>query len=97
MFNIITGCEGEPQGVLIRGVEGYQGPGKFTKFCGIDRRHNTVDMRISQELWLEDDGYIPEIVACKRVGIAYADVKDRESKWRFVDKKHATAEILSKK
>ncbi len=97
MFNIITGAEGEPQGVLIRGVEGYQGPGKFTKFCGIDRSFSEIDMRASDKLWLEDDGYQPEIVRSHRVGIAYADEKDREALWRFIDKKFATREILSKK
>lgn len=97
MFNIITGGEGDPQGVLIRGVEGYRGPGKFTKYCGIDRKFNMIDMRVSDVMWLEDDGYVAETVACPRVGIAYADEKDREAKWRFVDKKCATREILSKK
>ena len=97
MFNIITGDEGDPQGVLVRGVEGYQGPGKFTKFCGIDRSFSEIDMRVSDRLWLEEDGCFPETVACPRVGIAYAEEKDREAKWRFVDKKWATREILSKK
>ena len=69
MFNIITGDEGDPQGVLIRGVEGYYGPGKFTKFCGIDRSYNKIDMRVSNLLWLEDDGFVPEIVKSRRVGI----------------------------
>ena len=97
MFNIITGEEGDPQGVLIRGVEGYQGPGKFTKYCGIDRACNMIDLRVSDEMWLEDDGYTAETVSAPRVGIAYADEKDREAKLRFIDKKWATREILSKK
>ena len=97
MFNIITGEEGEPQGVLIRGIEGYQGPGKFTKFCAIDRSFSEIDMRVSDILWLEDDGYDAEVVRSHRVGIAYAEEKDREALWRFIDKKFATREILSKK
>ena len=97
MFNIITGHEEEPQGVLIRGVEGYQGPGKFTKFCGIDRSFSEIDMRVSDKLWIEDDGYLPDIARSHRVGIAYAEEKDREALWRFIDKKFATREILSKK
>ena len=87
MFNIITGKEGEPQGVLIRGVEYYYGPGKFTKFCGIDRSFNKIDMKSSDLLWLEDDGASPEIVCSARVGIEYAEKADRERLWRFTDKR----------
>lgn len=85
MFNIITGEEGDPQGVLIRGVEGYQGPGKFTKHCAIDKSFNLIDMKISAKLWLEDDGYLPELVALPRVGIDYAAKEDRDRLWRFCD------------
>ena len=86
MFNIITGAEGDPQGVLIRGVEGYQGPGKFTKYCGIDMSFNRVDMKDSERIWLEDDGYSPEIVRSKRVGIDYSSKEDQDRLWRFTDK-----------
>lgn len=54
MFNVITGREGDPQGVLIRGVEGYLGPGRFTKYAGIDRSFNLIDMKTSEVLWIED-------------------------------------------
>ena len=87
MFNIITGAEDDPQGVLIRGVEDYMGPGKFTKYCGIDRSHNRLDMRSSNELWIEDDGYVPEIICSPRVGIDYADEKDRNAPYRFTDRR----------
>ena len=87
MFNIITGEEDDPQGVLIRGVEGYQGPGKFTKFAGIDKSFDRLDMKTSQKLWLEDDGYLPELFLSPRVGIDYAEKNDRESLWRFTDKR----------
>ena len=85
MFNVITGCEGDPQGVLIRGVEGYYGPGKFTKHAGIDRSCNRLDMKTSDRLWIEDDGFVPELVESARVGIDYAAKEDRERLWRFTD------------
>ena len=85
MFNIITGAEDDPQGVLIRGVEGYMGPGKFTKHCNLDRTFNRIDMKNSDRLWLEDDGYEPELSFGERIGIAYADKSDRERLWRFTD------------
>lgn len=89
MFNIITGAEDDPQGVLIRGVEGYMGPGKFTKYCGLDRSLNRIDMKTSGVLWLEDDGFEPEIVLSERIGIGYATKEDRERLWRFTDSRFA--------
>lgn len=87
MFNIITGDEDDPQGVLIRGVEGHMGPGKFTRFCEIDKDFDRIDMKDSDRIWLEDDGYVPEIVLSPRVGIDYAKKEDRERLWRFSDGK----------
>lgn len=87
MFNVITGFEDDPQGVLIRGVEGYMGPGRFTKYCGIDKSINLIDMKTSETVWLEDDEYVPELVLSPRVGIGYADELDRERLWRFTDKR----------
>ena len=37
MLNFITGSEGEPEGVLIRGVAGATGPGRATKAMQIDK------------------------------------------------------------
>lgn len=91
MFNIITGEADDPQGVLIRGIEGYQGPGKFTKFCGIDISFNLIDMKESDRIWLEDDGDRPEIVLGERIGIGYADEADRKRLWRFTDKRAVAA------
>ena len=87
MFNIITGEADDPQGVLIRGVAGYMGPGKFTKFCGIDKSFDRIDMKSGDRIWLEDDGYEPRLVASPRVGIDYAEERDREALWRFTDKR----------
>ena len=36
LFNVVTGPKDYPQAVLIRGVEGYEGPGKLTKVLKID-------------------------------------------------------------
>lgn len=84
LFNVVTGTEGFPEAVLIRGVEGYNGPGKLTKAMRIDRSLNEVDMTVSEELWLEDDGRKPPYRAAKRVGIDYAKEKDRELLWRYI-------------
>lgn len=84
LLNIITGAEGEPQGVLIRGVEGAKGPGLVTKLMQIDRSLNQEDLCASAQLWLEDDGFRPpEILTAPRVGIGYASQADQDRLWRY--------------
>ena len=85
MFNVITGKEGDPQGVLIRGIEGYMGPGRFTKHCGIDRSFDRLDLRSSDRIWIEEDGFFPDQICSPRIGIDYASAVDRERLWRFTD------------
>ena len=85
MLNIVTGAKGEPQAVLVRGIEGADGPGKLTKKLSIERRHNGADVVFSDEIWIEDDGFIPDdISTAPRVGIDYAEKRDREIHWRFI-------------
>ena len=84
LLNIITGEEDDPQGVLIRGVAGSPGPGRVTKALQITRAHNQLDLRTSETLWLEDDGFAPEsIQLAKRVGIGYASEEDQARLWRY--------------
>lgn len=84
LFNVVTGEAGHPEAVLIRGVEGFNGPGKLTKAMQIDRDLNEADLTCSEELWLEDDGARPAYYAAKRVGIDYALPKDRDILWRYI-------------
>ena len=84
LFNVVSGREGHPEAVLIRGVEGYNGPGKLTRAMEIDRTLNGEDMVESHRLWLEDDGYRPAFVSAKRVGIDYATEEYRDILWRFI-------------
>lgn len=85
LLNIITGREGHPEGVLIRGIEGAVGPGRVTKALGITVGDNRLTLRPESGLWLEDDGYVPDTVdALPRVGIDYAEEADRLRPWRFI-------------
>ena len=84
LFNVVSGKEGHPEAVLIRGVTGYNGPGKLTRDMKIDRSLNGEDMAGSRELWLEDDGCRPLYVTAKRVGIDYATEEYRDILWRFI-------------
>ena len=84
LLNIVSGPEGHPEAVLIRGVEGYAGPGKLTKAMQIDRSLNCIDLINSNELWIEDDGVTLPFRTARRVGIDYADPIDRNREWRFI-------------
>lgn len=84
MFNVVTGEEDFPQAVLIRGVEGAPGPGRLTKMLQIDLTLNGEDLITSHRLWLEEDGFTPELTATPRIGIDYASEEDRNRLWRFV-------------
>jgi len=87
LLNVVTGEEGMPQAALVRGVEGLPGPGRLTKGMAIDRELNGIDMRCSDLLWLEEDGFVcPGIETGPRVGIAYASEEDQQRAWRFIAK-----------
>lgn len=83
LLNIVTGEKGFPEAVLIRGIEGFDGPGKLTKRLNIDRGLNGENLITSDKLWLEDDGVVSEYKAGKRVGIDYATEQYRNKLWRF--------------
>lgn len=83
LFNVITGPADHPEGVLIRGVEGAEGPGRATKYLGITRKYNTLLLVPENGLWLEDDGDNPDYTTHPRVGISYASQEDQAKLWRF--------------
>ncbi len=80
----MSGDKGHPEAVLIRAVDGYNGPGKLTKALSITREQNYTDLCTSDELWIEDDGLVPtEIQRSKRVGIDYATQEYQDVLWNF--------------
>jgi len=84
LLNVVTGADGDAQAALLRGIEGYPGPGRLTKHLQITRAHNALDLRTSDMLWLEDDGFVPdEIHTAPRVGIGYASEEDQARLWRW--------------
>lgn len=87
LLNLVTGPEGHPAAVLIRGLEGVSGPGRLTRALSIDRRLNGAPASEASGLWLEDDGFVPrpsQITATPRIGVDYAGPYWAAKKWRFV-------------
>jgi DNA-3-methyladenine glycosylase len=84
MLNIVSGKEDNPEAVLIRGIQGFNGPGKLTKALSISRDLNKIDLSLSDELWIEDDGIILDYKRTPRIGISYASKEYRDKEWRFI-------------
>ncbi len=90
MLNIVTGEEGCPSAVLIRGIEEVVGPGKVGRELGIDRSFYGRLLEPESLLWIEEDGCRCEVVSTPRIGVAYAGPFWANKPWRFVDKDHFT-------
>ncbi len=86
LMNIVTGEKGFPQGVLLRACEGFEGPARLTKKLAVDKSFNGMNIYNHPELWIEDDGFTPNIITMPRIGISYATPEFRDIKWRFVMK-----------
>lgn len=90
MLNLVTGPEGEPAAVLIRGVEGIAGPGRVTKQLAIGRGLNGARAERASGLWIEDrGGTIPDerVEITPRIGVDYAGPEWAGKPWRFVLRK----------
>lgn len=83
MLNIVTGEENNPQAVLIRGVEDYQGPGKLTKSLGIDKSFYGEDLVYSERIWIEDNGLDFAVKNGPRIGVDYAGEYWKSRPWRY--------------
>jgi DNA-3-methyladenine glycosylase len=83
MLNVVSGRAGFPEAVLIRGVEGFAGPGRLTKHLGIDQTLKGEDLTVSDRLWIEDDRRRCRYTASRRIGIGYAAEEDKNRLWRF--------------
>jgi DNA-3-methyladenine glycosylase len=83
MLNIVTGTDGDPQAVLIRGIGDIYGPGKLTKKLGIDRSFYGEDLVTSERIWLEETGIKPRFNTGPRIGIDYAGDYWKSVPWRY--------------
>jgi DNA-3-methyladenine glycosylase len=80
--------EGHEEMARLRGRSGNEltnGPAKLCQAMGIDRSLNERDVVSGRELWFEEYRSVSkeEVNSGSRVGIDYAELKDREVPWRF--------------
>ncbi len=99
MLNAVTGKEGYPAAVLIRGVaantdeRGFEngftrinGPARVTKFFKIDKKFNSKSAGRRSGLWLEDKGVEiknSQIKRSPRIGVNYAGPVWSKKLYRF--------------
>ena len=83
MLNIVTGEENNPQAALIRGIGGFKGPGKLTRFLNINGSYYGEDLTVSDRIWIEDNGRTFKYKNGTRIGIDYAGNPWKDKLWRF--------------
>ena len=90
LFNVVTGEDGDGQGVLVRAGEPLanvtgktNGPGKLTRALGLTRDYNRHDLT-KEPLTLADGPPPNEIVTTTRIGVDYAGAW-RDAPLRFYD------------
>ncbi|MFC0875390.1 DNA-3-methyladenine glycosylase [Saccharicrinis sp. FJH2] len=83
MLNIVTGPKDIPQAVLIRGIEGFDGPGKAGKALGLDKSFYGEDLTTSNRIWIEDAPVISDHITTPRIGIDYAGEPWVSKHWRW--------------
>jgi DNA-3-methyladenine glycosylase len=75
MLNIVTGAEGVPAAVLIRGAGPHVGPGRVTKGLRIDKSFDGRPATRRGGLWFEPSGIeVPRRLVARtpRIGVGYA-------------------------
>ncbi|MFO7657534.1 MAG: DNA-3-methyladenine glycosylase [Bacteroidales bacterium] len=83
MLNIVTGEKDNPQAVLIRGINRFDGPGKLTRRLKIDGSFYGEDLVASNRIWIENNMARGEIVTGPRIGIDYAGDYWKNMPWRY--------------
>jgi len=83
MLNLVTGPEEDASAVLIRGIEGFSGPGRVGRELKLDRSFYGESLVNSSRIWLEDAESVSEIKTSKRIGIEYAGEEWAGKLWRF--------------
>ena len=84
MMNVVTGTEGVPQAVLIRGLREAGGPGRLTRLIRLDRDFYGEDLVRSRRIWVEGPLSLPSYTTGPRIGVDYAGQPWTDMPWRFI-------------
>ena len=83
MLNFVTGEQGIPQAVLIRGVDAIVGPGRLSRQFDIGKDFYGESLVSSDRLWVENHPGAVKVKAGLRIGIEYAGEYWASRPWRF--------------
>ncbi|MBL7965621.1 MAG: DNA-3-methyladenine glycosylase [Prolixibacteraceae bacterium] len=83
LLNLVTGLDGDASAVLIRGVEGFSGPGRVGRELQLDRSFYGESLIDSSRIWLEDAEPVTNFKTSKRIGVYYAGEEWAGKMWRF--------------
>jgi DNA-3-methyladenine glycosylase len=84
MLNFVTGDENNPQAVLIRGIQGKNGPGRIARELNIDKSFYGIDLCISERIWVVDKMVKVNYSTTPRIGVDYSGEIWKNKLWRFV-------------
>lgn len=87
LLNFVTSDQGFPAAVLIRCVEGINGPGKIGRELCLNKSFNTENLNTSDRIWVEDNDIQYRYTTSARVGVAYAGEIWANKPWRFIIEK----------
>ena len=86
LLNFVTGNADDASAVLIRGLEGFSGPGRLSRELQLDRSFYGENPENSPRLWIEDAPEINDFSSTSRIGIHYAGEPWTSMPWRFYAK-----------
>jgi DNA-3-methyladenine glycosylase len=86
MLNVVTGGEGYPSAVLIRGAGAIHGPGRLTKALAINGKLNGTGSTLASGLWIEAGEPLmdADVVRTPRIGVHYAGPDWAMRPYRFL-------------
>jgi DNA-3-methyladenine glycosylase len=99
MLNLVTGAEGYAAAVLLRGVEGFTGPGRLTKALDINKTLDGLPCGMASGLWIEGMGTMPSGWRQQRgprIGVDYAGPHWAAKPYRWWMVKHPNAQGLTR-
>ena len=83
LLNFVTEEDDNASAVLIRGLEGFDGPGKLGRELKLDKSFYGENLETSSRLWLEDAEPINNYNSFPRIGIDYSGEPWVSKEWRF--------------